>query len=422
MHDPEAGPIIIVLDALDEYAELEFMDLIRNIEDQFRRSKSSRGKVKYMLTSRPYEQIMSKFVRLLDAFLYIHIPGEEELESISLEVNHVIKYRVEQLTKEKGLTDQVKNHLASTLLKITYRTYLVFDYLNAENFKKTLRGVDSTMAAMPKIIDEAYEQILNKSKDHPMVRKALSIILAPSRPLTLSEINVAVTIDDTSQSFYGLDLEEEEDFKLRLRSWCGLFVSIHHGKIYFVHQTAREFLLTELQSSIAIPSGLNWYHSITAYSANTVLAEVCVRYLDFFNSDANLVEDAYGEASQDIENSAFIDYSAKNWGFHFHEAHISNDAAILPIALRVCDPDSSICSRWFKLYWPSQYRRFPKKFTSIMISSYFGHQAVVKQLLEKGAELESKDSEYGRTPLSWAARNGRDAVVKLLLEKGAKKD
>ena len=47
-----------------------------------------------------------------------------------------------------------------------------------------------------------------------------------------------------------------------------------------------------------------------------------------------------------------------------------------------------------------------------------GHEAVVKLLLEKGAELETKYNN-GRTPLSWAARNGHEAVVKLLLEKGA---
>jgi ankyrin repeat protein len=40
-------------------------------------------------------------------------------------------------------------------------------------------------------------------------------------------------------------------------------------------------------------------------------------------------------------------------------------------------------------------------------------------ILEKGAELESKDDKYRRTPLSWAAENGHEAVVKLLLEKGA---
>jgi ankyrin repeat protein len=36
---------------------------------------------------------------------------------------------------------------------------------------------------------------------------------------------------------------------------------------------------------------------------------------------------------------------------------------------------------------------------------------VVKQLLEKGADLELKDV-YGQTPLSWAAENGHEVVVK----------
>ena len=47
-----------------------------------------------------------------------------------------------------------------------------------------------------------------------------------------------------------------------------------------------------------------------------------------------------------------------------------------------------------------------------------GHEAVVKLLLEKGTDLESKDRN-GRTPLSQAAWGGHEAVVKLLLEKGA---
>jgi ankyrin repeat protein len=46
---------------------------------------------------------------------------------------------------------------------------------------------------------------------------------------------------------------------------------------------------------------------------------------------------------------------------------------------------------------------------------------LVKLLLEKGAEVDSTDAG-GRTPLSWAARNGHEGVVKLLLEKGAEVD
>jgi ankyrin repeat protein len=57
--------------------------------------------------------------------------------------------------------------------------------------------------------------------------------------------------------------------------------------------------------------------------------------------------------------------------------------------------------------------------TPLLWAAGKGHEAVVEQLLEKGADMESKDTRCGHTPLLWAAREGHEAVVKLLLEKGA---
>ncbi|KAK7428976.1 hypothetical protein QQZ08_004488 [Neonectria magnoliae] len=425
--DPQAGPVIIVLDALDECAESEFAYLIQNVESQFYRDHLGHGKLKYLLTCRPYEQIVSKFRGLLGAFPNIHIPGEEESEMISEEVNHVIIRRINQLSMKKRLSPQIKSHLQKRLQETTHRTYLwvhlVFDYLQNEDFKKTLEGVESTIATLPRSINKAYEQILNKTKEDPMVRtmvrKALSIILAASRPLTLSEMNVAVNIDYTSQSIHDLDLEDEEDFKTRLRSWCGLFISIHQGSIYFLHQTAREFLLADSASPTTVSSELHWHHSITTQDAHAVLAKLCVLYLNFFDSNVSLPTDATREAGHSIDRHAFLDYSAQTWGAHFREAGIIDDAAIISFALRICDPDSKSYSVWFGNYWKTTYRETTKYFTDLMVASYYGHRAVVKLLLEKGAEIEAKDSEHGRTPLSWAARNGHEAIVKLLLEKGA---
>ncbi|KAH7175728.1 hypothetical protein EDB81DRAFT_18581 [Dactylonectria macrodidyma] len=419
--DPQAGPVIVVLDALDECAKSEFADLMRNVESQFRSDQSGYGKLKYLLTCRPYEQVVSKFRGLLEAFPNIRIPGEEESDAISQEVNYVITHRVNQLLTKKSLSPKIKNCLEKILQETAHRTYLwvylVFDYLEKENFKRTAKGIESTIATLPSSVNEAYEQILNKSENYHMAQKALSIILAASRPLTLSEMNVAVNIDYTSQSIHDLDLEDNEDFKTSLRSWCGLFVSIHQGSIYFLHQTAREFLLADLASPTTV-SELHWHHSITTRDAQAVLAGLCVRYLDFFNSNVNLQTDAKGEAGHSVGSHAFLDYSAKCWGAHFRDASIMDDDAILPFALRICDPNSKSYSVWFKIYWKTTRMRTTEYFTDLKLASYYGHRVVVKLLLEKGAEIEA-DSAYGRTPLSWAAENGHEAVVRMLPEKGA---
>jgi hypothetical protein len=70
-----------------------------------------------------------------------------------------------------------------------------------------------------------------------MVWKALAIILVASQPLILLEINITVNIDNILESIYNLDLEEEKDFKLRLRSLYRLFVLIYYSKVYFLYQT-----------------------------------------------------------------------------------------------------------------------------------------------------------------------------------------
>ncbi|KAM9873437.1 Ankyrin repeat domain-containing protein 50-like protein 3 [Verticillium dahliae] len=232
-------------------------------------------------------------------------------------------------------------------------------------------------------------------------------------------MNVAVNIDAKLQSIHDLDLEDDEDFKTRLRSWCGLFISIHQGSIYFLHQTAREFLLTDLASPTTVSSELHWHHSITTQDAHAVLAELCVLYLNFFNSNVSLPTEANEEAGHSVDRHAFLDYSAQTWGAHFREAGINDDAAIIPFALRICDPESKSYLVWFRIYWKTTSMETTEYFTDLMVTSYYGHHVVVNLLLEKGADVEAKDSGYNRTPLSWAAEKGRDAVVKLLLEKGA---
>lgn len=452
--DAQARPVIIVLDALDECAESEFRSLICSVEERFRDGERPGDRLKYLLTCRPYEQIVSRFHALLRAFPNIRIPGEQESETISQEVNCVIDSRLGQLSEEKGCSPEIMSYLKKRMRECSHRTYLwvylVFDYLENESFKKTQKGVESTIARLPKSVNEAYEQILAKSKNDPMVRKALSIVLAASRPLTVSEMNIAVNVNEQSRSVHSLDLEQQKDFETRLRTWCGLFISIHHDKIYFLHQTAREFLVNLSSPVAAAVCDLNstWHHSITPKQAHLVLAEICVLYLDLFNNDEaeNCEDYSYCADTDDDQNSQnkyvnndrnwwsgvrntdplhFTDsygllvYSANTWFFHFYEADIDGYNTIIHTALRICDPALKSYSNWYRLLrddpeWYT-YKEPPAPPTALTLASSYGLRSVVKLLLSMAVEVNIRDGGHGRTPLACAVLNGHEAVVKLLL-------
>lgn len=56
--------------------------------------------------------------------------------------------------------------------------------------------------------------------------------------------------------------------------------------------------------------------------------------------------------------------------------------------------------------------------TPLLMAATLGHAATARLLLEKGARVNAANI-FGVTPLHWAAGNGHEAVVRLLLEKGA---
>ncbi|KAL7797816.1 hypothetical protein V8C43DRAFT_303565 [Trichoderma afarasin] len=332
--DPQAESVIIVLDALDECKESELPDLIRYVESQFRSDEC--GKLKYLLTCRPYEAIMSKFYDLKGAFPEIHIPGEEESEAISHEIDHVIQHRLNQLSKTKSLSADITEYLKTRLQETPHRTYLwvylIFDYLEKEDFKKTLKGVESTLIALPQSVNEAYERILSKSKNDPMVRKVLNIIFGARVPMWLTELNEAVNLDVLSRT---LDRETDEDFKSRLRSWCGLFISIYNDNVYFLHQTAREFLQQSSASAIIPVTSGRWQHSISDHQAHAVLAEICQAYLLYIYDELKPDDEFMNPdvVRKCLHENYFLHY-ATNFGDIHIRAFIAQEAALPESALQ----------------------------------------------------------------------------------------
>ena len=77
---------------------------------------------------------------------------------------------------------------------------------------------------------------------------------------------------------------------------------------------------------------------------------------------------------------------------------------------------------WLQYYWDPGVQGPMPRLTVIQVAAYFGHANVVKWRLNKGASLEEIDNIRGRTPLLWATCGNHSAIVKLLLDKGANVD
>ncbi|KAK7979868.1 oxidoreductase [Apiospora arundinis] len=256
---PEAGQVICIFDALDECQDKDRRMLARFVREFLSGDDETFNSAtfKMVLTTRPYESIISCFGAIQGGFPTIRIPGESDLSTISEEINIVVKYRVKDLSQHLGLKDSLTAHLEQRLLEIRHRTYLwiylVFDYLEDRSFKKTDKGIDEALKTLPTSVEDAYEGILQRAQDKEFAFRVFCFVLAAERPITLEEMNEAINTKPNTRSANELDLESLDDFQRTIRRQCGLMLSVYENKVYFLHQTVREFLLPTATSSTCHP-------------------------------------------------------------------------------------------------------------------------------------------------------------------------
>ena len=176
-----------------------------------------------------------------------------------------------------------------------HRTYLwlhfILDVLE-RTLDSTAFRLETLIRRLPRTVEDAYENILQKISDSALSRqafRALHIITAAQRPLTLREMSIAVFIDENSpedackDAIGKLNLELEGPFYERLRNMCGLFIAKVDSKVHLIHQTAREFLVAKIpaiQSAKSIGSHPHlWKHSLDPSDSHFVLANICLIYL-----------------------------------------------------------------------------------------------------------------------------------------------
>ncbi|KAF4882364.1 Vegetative incompatibility protein HET-E-1 [Colletotrichum fructicola] len=252
---PESREIVCVIDALDECRKEGREDIFEVLESFYygeqKRAMSSR--LKLLITSRPYDDLEMSFERMAITKSYIRLDGDDKSEEIRHEIDLVIDHKVNEFGRD--FHEKHRRAISKKLKAMENRTYLwlhltlsIIDENPSAHGKPS--SVHMLLSRLPSSVDDAYEKILSRiqdDKNEKQARYLFNIILAATRPLTLDEINWALTLqakDFMNQDEFEDDLWPRERLKVTVKNLCGLFVSVFNEKVSFIHQTAREFLTT----------------------------------------------------------------------------------------------------------------------------------------------------------------------------------
>ncbi|KAK6359015.1 hypothetical protein TWF696_000187 [Orbilia brochopaga] len=367
----DAGEIILVLDGIDECEESGRSQLVKALCRLY--SKCGDFRVKFLVTSRPYDDIRGGFQELDTSFAYIHLrgEGEAELTDISQEIDIFIQDRVRNIGTRRELTPSERDLLLQRLTAVPHRTYIwaqiVLDLIEADiTIDKT--GILEATSHLPETVNQAYEKIISKSRNISKTKTLLQTIISAARPLTLKEMNVVLALQKHPQSYSCLDLAPDERFHKTIRELCGLFITVIDSRIYLFHQTAREFLVkNSFAGSQPIPpspeNNFQWKQSFQLDDCHKVLADICIQYLflsEFVSSEIPKYTLLTSIDPPVNERYTFLNYAAKYWATHVRESRDQFNPATLRSVLMLCEAYSLPCLNWFKIYWWSLSEERPR--------------------------------------------------------------
>ncbi|KAK1655866.1 hypothetical protein BDP81DRAFT_11398 [Colletotrichum phormii] len=423
--DDKAVNVTCVLDALDECCLDDRRKIIRLLTNFYNRQPTSTRKfqLKFLVTSRPYQDIESEF-RDIPEPRTIRLAGEESNADISEEINLVIRHKVATAGRKLELSQEEQTALEERLLLVPHRTYLwlhlVIDEVH-HNPKRHKKAFIQELDFLPATVEEAYEKILGRLRPSQQeeARILLHIVVGARRPLTLSEMDMAfqlATDSSDAQKHEDLDLNHNH-IKSQIRELCGLFVFIKDDRIYLIHQTAKEFLITKDISNCSIENC--WKGSLYRPDSDTIMTQICVQYLSF----GDILEDRFRADRRKLDTDKtqypFLEYSAIYWPSHSRDANRLKEGLQKQI-LRLYDMRDQRFERWVSIFWHTNYQYQARhSLNSVHLAALNGHDEVLSRLLAlDAAALNSRDNK-GQTPLIWGSLEGRQKAVQMLLGKGA---
>ncbi|KAF6783767.1 heterokaryon incompatibility protein [Colletotrichum sojae] len=263
LQDSKLQGVCLLVDALDECST--GLKQLLNLIAETSRSTS----VKWLVSSRNWLQIEEQLRTIAQ-----RLSLEVNASSVSTAVDSYIMVKVSRLSELKGYrgdtAGKVRQYLSSHADGTFLWVALVCQELENTHRREALQKIES----FPSGLDAFYERMMQQidgEEDAELCRQILGLVATTYRPLSLAE---STTLIEECH-----DLANDPESLRDIISICGSFLTIRKDTIYFVHQSAKDFLLNKAYTAFdqILPSGIAYQHHIIFSRSLDVLSRTLRR-------------------------------------------------------------------------------------------------------------------------------------------------
>ena len=355
---------------------------------------------------------------LLSSFPRISLDPDADTE-INNDIDLFIKTKATELSRRKQYPHGLRVHVENVFRQRAQGTFLWIGIVAQTLEKYKVTEVEEALDLFPPGLDQLYARILLQIdiSRRKVAAKILRWVVMAVRPLTLSELSIAI---DTPVEPSTVILNPNQRMIDRV-SYCGNLLKLKGDEVSLIHQSAKDYLSRKTYDS---NPGLEVFR-VKEEATNLEIARKCLDYLH--GGALDNIETEILRNGDHLRAFPLLSYAALHW--HEHARFVDCSEDIFDLSHRFYHKNSPIRSSWLKQYWAWEHHgdESPESFTLLHLASYFGILPLVQNILLTENWIKKMKRRYylnkcdslGVTALIWAASGGYEAIVRLLLEKGA---
>ncbi|KAF1940080.1 hypothetical protein EJ02DRAFT_407262 [Clathrospora elynae] len=269
LQDPSLRMTYLIIDALDEC----LLDRTKLLEFVAKQS-SSASLVKWIVSSRNWPDIE---VQLERAGHKVKLSLELNAQSVAAAVNVFIQQKVDQLAQEKRYKAEVRHAVLQHLRSNANDTFL-WVALVCQDLRTTPKwNVVERLALFPPGLDSFYKRMMDQISESNGAKICLQVLALTAilyRPVTVPEL--AALVEQLE------DLDDLESVR-EIIGFCGSFLTLREDTVYFVHQSAKDFLFAKAYGE-AFPAGSEAVHQTIFSRSLAILSRTLHR--DIYSLEA----------------------------------------------------------------------------------------------------------------------------------------